>query len=85
MASRITHGAAIKALRKAYGIRQDALAEQAGISASYLSRVENGFEVPELNVTTHKLAKGLGVPIEAITYPQADDKDVAAELEQQPA
>ncbi|MDB4873506.1 MAG: hypothetical protein JWL97_4510 [Gemmatimonadales bacterium] len=72
MASRITHGAALKAIRKALGIRQDALAEQASISASYLSRIENGIEAPELNPTTHRLANGLGVPIDAITYPVAD-------------
>lgn len=72
MASRMTHGAAIKALRKAYGIRQDALAKQAGISASYLSRIESGVESPEHNATTHRLANTLGVPIEAITYPVPD-------------
>ncbi|WP_165968912.1 helix-turn-helix transcriptional regulator [Actinomadura sp. KC06] len=72
MASRITHGPAIKAIRKALGIRQDALAQQVGISKSYLSRIENAVEVPELNATTKRLADRLGVPLDAITYPVPD-------------
>lgn len=82
MASRNTHGPAIKALRKALGIRQDALAKQAGIGKSYLSRIENVHEVPELNPTTVRIARGLGVPIDAITYPVPDIADVDADLKQ---
>lgn len=72
MASRMTHGPAIKAIRQALGIRQDALARQAEISKSYLSRIENEIEKPPLTATTRKLANGLGVDINAITYPVPD-------------
>ncbi|WP_242892654.1 helix-turn-helix domain-containing protein [Actinomadura litoris] len=68
MASRYTNGASIHALRKALGQRQDSLAAQAGITASYLSRIEKGTQQPELEVT-RRLADQLGVKLEAITYP----------------
>lgn len=76
MASRMTHGPAIKAIRKALGIRQDTLAAKAGISKSYLSRIESGKETPPLTATTRKLANGLGVDLDAVTYPVPDPEDL---------
>lgn len=40
------HGAQIRALRRAAGLTLDQLSDAAGVSKSYLSRVENGLLVP---------------------------------------
>lgn len=41
-----TYGAAIKSMRKARGLTLRELAESAGTSAGYLSRVERGERIP---------------------------------------
>ena len=69
MARRMTHGSAVRAIRTALGIRQNTLAEAAGIKPSYLCRIETGGETPAVNGTTRRLADRLGVGIDAITYP----------------
>jgi transcriptional regulator with XRE-family HTH domain len=71
MATRATNGEAIRSMRKMLGIRQDALAARSGISAPWLSKIENGTAVPELE-TARRIADSLGVKLEAITYPVPD-------------
>ena len=78
MASRTTNGAAIRELRKAYGIKQATLADAAGISASYLSRIETGEEQPDVGPTVRKIADRLGVELDAITYPIPDRAEQVA-------
>lgn len=68
VSQRATNGAAIKALRQALGIPQQACAAHAGISAPYLANIEAGRRHPPL-VIASRLANALGVPLEAITYP----------------
>jgi transcriptional regulator with XRE-family HTH domain len=66
-----TNGTALQALRTGRGIRQDALAARAGISAAYLSQIEHGTRQPDIKVTV-KLADELGVKLAAVTYPAPD-------------
>lgn len=40
------YGLALRALRSAAGMTLDEVADAAGVSVSYLSRVENGVKVP---------------------------------------
>lgn len=58
----------MRALRQALGIRQQACASHAGISAPYLANIEAGRKHPPLMVAS-RLAAALGVPLDAITYP----------------
>ncbi len=61
-------GARIKGLRRWRGLTQDQLAEKAGVSLNYLSRIERGLENPTLD-TLLGLAKGLKVePLELFTF-----------------
>ena len=71
MATRNLNGATVRVVRELSGISQHDLAARAGISQGALSNVERGIHgtTPETN---RKLADGLGVPLESITYPVAD-------------
>jgi transcriptional regulator with XRE-family HTH domain len=62
------HGPAIRAIREArgQGIRQ--LSATTGLDRGYLSRVETG-EAGASEETIQRIAKGLDVSIEAISYP----------------
>lgn len=55
----------LKTLRKARGASQEALAKRAGISRTYLARLETARQDPTLS-TLEKLAKALKVPIEKL-------------------
>lgn len=63
-----TNGSAVRSLRKALGVRQDALAARAGISGAYLSQIEHGVRQPPVE-TIRRLADELGVTLDSITYP----------------
>ena len=76
MQTRRTNGATVRVVREAYGIRQADLAKRAGISAPFLTRIEQGARQPSATVAV-ALALGLGVPLEAITYPLIADSAVA--------
>lgn len=52
--------AKLKRLREAQGLTQEALAEKAGISRTYIARLETAKHDPTLTVI-EKLAKALGV------------------------
>lgn len=75
--NRRTNGATIKVIRKALGMRQDALAARTGITAAYLSMIENGIRQPDLTVVS-KLADELGVSLESITYPAPEAAEAAS-------
>jgi transcriptional regulator with XRE-family HTH domain len=55
----------LKQLREKRGMSQEALAEKAGISRSYLARLETAKHDPTLTML-EKLARALGVKIEAL-------------------
>lgn len=60
-------GAAVRDLREQRGIKQSELAEAAGITAPYLSQIENEKrERPALEVL-QLLARGLGVTVDDIS------------------
>jgi transcriptional regulator with XRE-family HTH domain len=61
-----SHGAAIKALRKAYGWRQNKLAAAVGVSDAYLCNIEANRK-PGSPEVLRKIADTLGVPLAAIT------------------
>ena len=68
--TRRVNGAALRAIREALGIRQDALAHRVGVTKSQLSKIEHGASgaSPE---TARRLAEELGVGLDAITHPVA--------------
>jgi transcriptional regulator with XRE-family HTH domain len=52
----------LKTLRRRRGLTQEALAAKAGLSRTYLARLETARQDPTLS-TLVKLAKALGVPV----------------------
>jgi len=65
---RRVNGAAVRALREALGIRHMDLAARAEITKGTLTHVERGTRQVS-PATLRKLACGLGVSVEAISYP----------------
>ena len=55
-------GAAIRSLREEKEMTGAALAERSGVSASWISRIEDGQVDPTWD-TIARIAKGLGVPL----------------------
>jgi transcriptional regulator with XRE-family HTH domain len=55
-------GATIRATRAEAALSQEALAEKAGLSTVFISRVERGIESPSLDSLV-KIAKALGVRV----------------------
>jgi transcriptional regulator with XRE-family HTH domain len=55
----------LKILRRRRGLTQEALAAKAGLSRTYLARLETARQDPTLS-TLVKLAKALGVPVTAL-------------------
>lgn len=70
------NGAAIKALRIAYGWKTDPFAAKVGISTPYLVNIEAGRKPGSPDVL-RKIAETLNVPLAAITSGY-DDGEVAA-------
>jgi transcriptional regulator with XRE-family HTH domain len=58
-------GATIRKLRTERGWTQEALAEAAGLTTTYVGQVERGAKVPSLTVVL-KLARGLAVSPEVL-------------------
>jgi transcriptional regulator with XRE-family HTH domain len=67
MNERKTLGRAIKVIRKAKGITQDALAIEAGMSPSHLQRIETGERQPTQDAL-NLICIHLGISSEDITY-----------------
>lgn len=70
---RLTHGAAVRAIREALGIKHGEFAISVDITPGYLTNIEAGRKQPSPEVAVG-IAKRLGVPLDAITY----SVDVAA-------
>lgn len=62
------NGPAVRVIRELTGIRHMDLAARAEISKGSLTHVENGSRNVSA-ATLRKIAMGLGVPLEAISYP----------------
>lgn len=68
--TRVTNGPAILARREQLGIPQKELAQRIGVSASYLSRIENDVETPGPTApTVRALMAELHATLEEITIP----------------
>jgi len=68
--TRITDGRRILELRERLGLPQHELAARAGVSASYLSRIETGSVTPGMaSRHVRSLALELGVGLDDITIP----------------
>ena len=72
---------ALRQCRELKGLTQSALAEQAGISPSYLSQLEQGKRDPKLTLLT-KLSNALGVPVAILFFLAADEKELSGLGEQ---
>lgn len=68
MATRTLNGATVRVIREALGISQADLAARADISQGALSHIEAG-KFGTTPQTNRKIADGLGVPLDAITFP----------------
>lgn len=74
-------GPAIRKLRHEQGLTLDDLAEQAGISASHLSRLERGQTLPSFTVLAG-IAHVLGVSIDEFAQLEQDVAVLDTDLEQ---
>lgn len=68
MQTRRLNGATVKALREAMGLRNRDLSVRCEIDPGFLTKLENGSRQPSALIMK-RLAIGLGVSIEAISYP----------------
>jgi transcriptional regulator with XRE-family HTH domain len=75
--ARKANGAAIKALREALGITQQTLAERAGITREAISQVENN-KMSLHPANLRAVAKGLGVPMDAVSAGGTEPAEVAS-------
>ncbi|MCG7284989.1 helix-turn-helix domain-containing protein [Cellulomonas sp. ACRRI] len=66
--TRRLNGASLRVIREAYGVSLSDLALRAQVSRPFVSLMESGARQPSA-ATLRQLADALGVPIEAISYP----------------
>ncbi len=64
---RIVHGPAVRAIREAIGLSQQKVAEDVGVSASYLTNIEAGRKQPSPELT-RRIADRLTVDVTAFSY-----------------
>lgn len=74
--TRNLNGESLRVIRELTGIRAAAFARRVEIDAGYLTKLEQGARQPSVEVL-RRLADGLGVSVEAITYP-VDKRSVRA-------
>jgi len=68
-------GKALRLCRSAKELSLETVAERAGISVSYLSRLENDKREASLTIVG-KLAEALGIPVPVIVFLASDDKEL---------
>ena len=73
-------GPTIKTLRLQLGFSLNALAEEAGISPSHLSRIERGLTVPSYDVLD-RVADALGSDLRALRAEEEAARDIDGELD----
>lgn len=64
------HGPAIREFRRHRGLSVNKVANHIGVTRQFLGRLERG-ERGATRETLEKLAKAIGVPFDAITYPES--------------
>lgn len=77
MQTRRLNGASVRALREAMGLRNRDLSTRCEIDPGFLTKLENGSRQPSPPMM-QRIAAGLGVSVEAISYPVAVAETVAA-------
>jgi transcriptional regulator with XRE-family HTH domain len=70
----IDYGAAIKRIRSELSMKQTEIAKKTGLSASYLSLVENGKAVPSL-AALKDIANAMDIPYELLAWEAIDPPD----------
>ncbi|MGW9020700.1 helix-turn-helix domain-containing protein [Leucobacter chromiiresistens] len=68
MLTRHLNGPAVTVIRELLGIRKGEFAKRCEIDPGYLTKLENGSRQPSPSVM-RRIALGLGVGIEVISYP----------------
>ena len=58
-------GARLRHFREARGLTQEALARSAGLSAKFVSQIENGHSNPSIDVAARLIEQGLELPMSA--------------------
>jgi len=71
-------GEAIKNIRRAKGLKQCDVARQSGITQSYLSRVENDVNLPNI-YCLKSIANVLDVALPIIIFESLEEKDIKPE------
>ena len=74
-------GARLLHFREARGLTQEALARRAGLSAKFVSEIENGRTNPSINVVARLVEDGLELPLSAFFARDLGD-DSRADLAQ---
>ena len=72
-------GRRLRHVRRGLGLTLEDLATRVGRSAPYLSQIENGHRVPNLELAS-RLATGVGVPLEELLVPEAPDRRSELEM-----
>lgn len=73
MLTRHLNGPAVTVIRELTGIRKGDFAKRIEINPGYLTKLENGSRQPSADVM-RRIAMGLGVTIEVISYPVQFEK-----------
>src|SRR5262245_822949 len=69
------YGKALKVARALSGTQQKALAEAAGVDASYVSLIEMGKRTPSL-AAIEKFSEALGIPVHLLTLLACEPQDL---------
>ncbi len=72
-------GSAVRALRERRAWSQEQLAEHACLNRSYVGEIERGTAIASI-VTVDKLARALGVPIDALLHVSSAESVPAHDL-----
>jgi transcriptional regulator with XRE-family HTH domain len=72
-------GRRLRHVRRRSGLTLEALATRVERSAPYLSQIENGRRIPNLDLAA-RLAAGVGVPLEELLIPEAPDRRSELEM-----
>lgn len=75
-------GGRLRALRREAGKSQEELARDAGVTAKYVSQLENGHANPSLEVLHALAEEGLGMPLAAFFAYDTRGQDTQDELRQ---
>ena len=70
-------GAAIEKCRLYKGLTKSKLAQEAGISVSYLTLITNGTREPSLS-SLEKLSSALGIPVSLLIFLGSDDEELTS-------